>query len=84
MILQKEKVMFSNVTSEDLVKLGIERKRLVLVDAKISGLTKSLTPEAKSHMKDLDSRLKGIYDCVNMDVRQFFYFTICCLNYYLA
>jgi hypothetical protein len=74
MMLQKEKVMFSNVTFEDLVNLGVERKRLVLVDAKISDLSKSLTTDVKSHLKDLASRLNGIYDCVNMDVRRIDHF----------
>jgi hypothetical protein len=83
MIFQKENVMFSDVTNEDLKNLGVERKPLVLVDAKLSDLTKSLTMEAKAHIQDLKTRIDDIYACVNMEVRLVMIMVAFgCLNYF--
>ena len=48
---------------------GVKRKRLVFVPAKLTDLTKGLTPEAEAQIADLHTRIKDIYACVNMDVR---------------
>ena len=60
---------FSPVSSEDLKKAGVKRKRLVFVPAKIIDLTKELILEAEAQIADLLTRIKEIYACVNMDVR---------------
>ena len=49
--------------------VGVKRKRLVFVPAKLTDLTKGLTPEAEAQIADLHTRIKDIYACVNMDVR---------------
>jgi sugar-specific transcriptional regulator TrmB len=62
-------VTFSTLSSEDLMKVGVERKHLALVDANISKLTKELTTDAEAQIADLNSRIEEIYECVNMDAR---------------
>ena len=59
---------FSTVSSEDLEKAGVRRKRLIFVPAKITDLTKRLTSDAEVQIADLHTRIKDIYACVNMDV----------------
>ena len=63
-----QRVTFSTVTSEDLKKAGVTRKRLVFEPAKVDGLTKALTTNADAEIADLHSRIKKIYARVNMDV----------------
>jgi hypothetical protein len=53
---------------QDLMEVGVERKHLYLVDANIRKLTKELTTDAEAQIADLKSRIKEIYECVNMDV----------------
>jgi hypothetical protein len=62
-------VTFSTLSSEDLMKVGVERKHLALVDANISKLTKELTTDAEAQIADLNSRIEEIYESVNMDAR---------------
>lgn len=66
---QNQTVTFSTLSSEDLMKVGVERKHLALVDANISKLTKELTTDAEAQIADLNSRIEEIYECVNMDAR---------------
>ncbi|KAG6374753.1 hypothetical protein JVT61DRAFT_4129 [Boletus reticuloceps] len=64
---KKPRVTFSTITSDDLKKAGVMRKRLMFDDAKITGLTNGLTTDAKADIADLHSRIKNIYARVNMD-----------------
>jgi hypothetical protein len=77
--------MFSDLNDEDLESLGVERKSLVLLDAKISDLTKSLTSKAKRHIQDLQTRINDIYSCVNRGVRLAMNIFACVfLNYHFS
>ncbi|KAF5367351.1 hypothetical protein D9615_010293 [Tricholomella constricta] len=64
---KKPRVTSSTVTSEDLKKAGVTRKRLVFEPAKVDELTKALTTNAKAEITDLHLRIKKIYARVNMD-----------------
>jgi len=64
-----QRVTLSTVSSEDLKRAGIKRKRLVFVAAKITNLTKGLITNAETQNADLHSGIEDIYACVNMDVR---------------
>ena len=61
MILQTS-LSESTISFDDLTKVGIQGKRLVLVNAKISDLTEGLTTDAEAHIADLDSTIEEIYD----------------------
>ena len=63
-----QRVTLSTVAAEDLRKAGVTRKRLAFEPAKVTELTKELTPNAEAEIADLHSRIKKIYARVNMDV----------------
>ena len=69
MILQTVSLSESTISFDDLTKVSIQEKRLVLANAKLSDLTKGLTTDAEAHIVDLDSTIAGIYEGVNADVR---------------
>ncbi|KIM38265.1 hypothetical protein M413DRAFT_20101 [Hebeloma cylindrosporum] len=64
---KKPRVTSSTLTLEDLKEAGITRKCLVFVPTKVNELTNGLTSEATVDITDLQSRIKKIYERVNMD-----------------
>ena len=69
MILPTVSLSESTISFDDLTKVGIQGKRLVLANVKISDLTKGMTTDAEAHIADLDSTIEEIYEGVNTDVR---------------
>ncbi|PPQ66531.1 hypothetical protein CVT26_009504 [Gymnopilus dilepis] len=63
----KKRVTFATVTSEDLKKAGVKRKRLIFEPTKVTELTNGLTTNAETEIVDLHFKIKKIYARVNMD-----------------
>ena len=57
MILQAVSLSESTISFGD-TKVGIQGKRLVLANAKISDLTEGLSTDAEAHIADLDSTIE--------------------------
>ena len=57
MILQTVSLSESTISFDD-TKVGIQGKRLVLANAKISDLTEGLSTDAEAHIADLDSTIE--------------------------
>lgn len=51
-----QRVTFSTVTSADFKKAGVERKRLIFEQAKVTALINEVTTDTKAEIADLHSR----------------------------
>jgi len=60
--------LFSNATIDDLTRLEVLAKRLVFEHSKVAQLAQELnTVDADAEIKELHSRIKKVYERVNMD-----------------
>lgn len=66
-----QKLDFSMVTTEDLMKAGITTKFLYIAPAK--AMTKLSSNAAAGVIEDLQAQINKIYERVNMDVRTLSY-----------